>query len=928
MKRYGVEILGVKAALALSIFIVSASLLATQETREVAYLVLSQSAQSKPDQDQSNRKKLTQREGTKDVVRATSENASRQAEASKGAMVIWKENSRQGPTVKPQADLVGKLIDGDSRTNFSEKLDGLAISADGDIVAGWRGGRALSSHNLELRNLKNGSASNLATQQLISSVTFSPSGNQILLGGRTNLSLYKLSKTPPFLNLSTPTWTVADAKQGEVFASEFSPDGKIFASATAHSVTLRETATGRTIRQWLQTFASYAVAFSADGRRFASGGFSGKVIVRDSQSGEITNEIQDLGLIYSLAFSPNRNLLLIGGGHGVVIHDLQAGKTIRRLEINRTVNSVSFFQSGTHFLIGAYDGSVRIGDIYSNTAQIIQNYRSIVQQVLVLPRDRGVIVGTQTDIYSKGLNRLPFQQVFERTYDAAEKAHRELPKSIRDRQASLEKSKPVKDEFESNAQFNLRVVAWNSSVEALNKEVKNHYERLGPLPLSARANAVELALQEAYGNPILQDIRYDPELARFFAVLTASANSDFRRNISIAIPNNQARAAKAILESDNSGIEIALTLTTTNELLWGEAKVKLNNITYVAQYTDKDFSPPATAITNTPTLQALTTPPLISTLPQVIAPRVVEDSSLAKLQTEVLRRERETADRMAREAEEKRLRERLAQLKTVSPSSFDDDLTSLIASKLKTGSDPRLYVLAIGINDYADVPDVPFADRSAQAFAEFARKQLGAEDRNVILLTNSDATLGRLRSRMRLLLSRLSPQDRLIIYYAGHGVPSRDGRAAYLLAQDGGPGSYEEPDLNLNQLYLEIEKTKVGQAMLFVDACFSGRAGRDGLIFDGIAPLTVSPKQNIKPEGKVVVLTAGRGDQFSNQLKERGHRLFSYHLMKAMLEDGAKFTASQLHSRIRERVLTDSRQLGPEFEQEPELLGNSRLSIR
>jgi len=50
--------------------------------------------------------------------------------------------------------------------------------------------------------------------------------------------------------------------------------------------------------------------------------------------------------------------------------------------------------------------------------------------------------------------------------------------------------------------------------------------------------------------------------------------------------------------------------------------------------------------------------------------------------------------------------------------------------------------------------------------------------------------------------------------------------------------------------------------------------------------------------------------------------------MKAMLEDGTKFTASQLHSRIRERVLTDSRRLGPEFEQEPDLLGNSKLVIR
>jgi len=210
----------------------------------------------------------------------------------------------------------------------------------------------------------------------------------------------------------------------------------------------------------------------------------------------------------------------------------------------------------------------------------------------------------------------------------------------------------------------------------------------------------------------------------------------------------------------------------------------------------------------------------------------------------------------------------------------------------------------------------------------FQKKILGVAEHNILNLTNAEATLGRIRSRISLMLNRLGSKDSLLIYYAGHGVPGRDGKNAFLLAQDGGPGSYEDPQLSLSRLISDIEKTKAKQAILIIDACFSGRVGKDGLIFEGIAPLTISPKQNIKSEGRVAVLTAGRGDQFSNQLKERGHRLFSYHLMKAMLEDGTKFTASQLHSRIRERVLTDSRRLGPEFEQEPDLLGNSKLVIR
>jgi len=39
--------------------------------------------------------------------------------------------------------------------------------------------------------------------------------------------------------------------------------------------------------------------------------------------------------------------------------------------------------------------------------------------------------------------------------------------------------------------------------------------------------------------------------------------------------------------------------------------------------------------------------------------------------------------------------------------------------------------------------------------------------------------------KARTLLNRLGPQDQLLFYYAGHGVPSRDGTSTYLLAQDG-----------------------------------------------------------------------------------------------------------------------------------------------
>lgn len=294
---------------------------------------------------------------------------------------------------------------------------------------------------------------------------------------------------------------------------------------------------------------------------------------------------------------------------------------------------------------------------------------------------------------------------------------------------------------------------------------------------------------------------------------------------------------------------------------------------------------------------------------------------------EALQRERELSALAERQAEEKGLRDRLAEIDRLNQAEFKDDLPVLLGKIPAAKPNPRIHVLAIGINDYADVPDVPFADRSAEQFAKIVEKLLGVQKQNTIVLTNADATSGRLRGRLRTLLNRLGPQDQLLLYYAGHGVPGKDGKSAYLLAQDGGPGSYEEPSLRLDQLYTDIAKSRVGMAKLFIDACFSGRSGKDSIVFEGIAPILVTPKQSFPDSQRLAVMTAGRGDQFSNQNKDSGHRLFSYHLMRAMLETNPSLDIGSLHNRLRQRVLDDSRRIGPEFEQEPGLQGNSKLPL-
>jgi len=615
-----------------------------------------------------------------------------------------------------------------------------------------------------------------------------------------------------------------------------------------------------------------------------------------------------------------------------VLRDAETGQTLHTWQHGAGVRAVAFAPDGRRVLTGSTDKTAVLRD--AETGQTLHTWRheEQVNAVAFSPDGRRVLTGShdktavQRSVPTAALAK-PFAAAVTDAMAGAEAARRALPAALAQRRADLDARKPAtKDEFETQVQYTTRVAEWNAAVKKLNSDLGTYYAKLGPLPLRERAQAMQKAVAAAYGEPILKDLRYDAETAKFFATLKASFDATLTRTVVIDVPNSEARAAKAALEKDGGGFSVQMRVNEQNELFWEGASVTLNGKVRAVQFTDQNFVPPVIAGAATPPSLAHFVPPPLATL-AVAEVRVSDDPKLARLQREVLERERAQAEKTAREAEEQRLKERLAQLNARQDERFEDDLAALLNAKTPARSDPHLHVLVIGINDYADVPDVPFADRSAAAFATLAKTVLGAAPQNILRLIDADATSGRLRGRFKTLLNRLGPKDRLLVYYAGHGVPSQDGKAAYLLAQDGGPGSFEEADLQLDNLYAAIEKSRVGQASLFIDACFSGRSGKDSIVFEGIGAITLVPKTTLKPNGRVTVITAGRAHQFSNWEKTRGHRLFGYHLMKVLLEEGSTLSAEQLHGKLRDRVLDDSRRIGPEFEQEPELLGNAKTVL-
>ena len=90
-----------------------------------------------------------------------------------------------------------------------------------------------------------------------------------------------------------------------------------------------------------------------------------------------------------------------------------------------------------------------------------------------------------------------------------------------------------------------------------------------------------------------------------------------------------------------------------------------------------------------------------------------------------------------------------------------------------SSGDRNTYAVVVGISDYQDkeIPDLRFADKDAEAFANFLRSPAGGalDGDHIQVLTNTQATAGRIAEALDALIEKAKKDDQVIIYFSGHG---------------------------------------------------------------------------------------------------------------------------------------------------------------
>lgn len=236
---------------------------------------------------------------------------------------------------------------------------------------------------------------------------------------------------------------------------------------------------------------------------------------------------------------------------------------------------------------------------------------------------------------------------------------------------------------------------------------------------------------------------------------------------------------------------------------------------------------------------------------------------------------------------------------------------------------PEAIAVVIGIAKYQhpDVPEVGFAVKDAQAIRELLIQTLGYPADRVLLRTNEEASLARLRPIIRQMLpTRVAPgKSDLFVYYSGHGAPNTNTREPYLIPFDYDPSFMPTSDsaYSLKELYADLGKLNARSVTVVLDACFSGladtAAGRAATVVKYARPGVIevdSPVAQL-PNGLAIAAT-GPGEIASWQ-PEAQHGLLTYYLLRALRGEAAdekgRVTAAELERYLKEKVPKAAEQL-------------------
>jgi uncharacterized caspase-like protein len=221
------------------------------------------------------------------------------------------------------------------------------------------------------------------------------------------------------------------------------------------------------------------------------------------------------------------------------------------------------------------------------------------------------------------------------------------------------------------------------------------------------------------------------------------------------------------------------------------------------------------------------------------------------------------------------------------------------------------WAILVGIDNYPKWPHLQYAVRDAEGVGQVLVHKFGFAPGHVILLSNEAATRTGILAAFhdRLAHGGLQPNDRVFVFFAGHGATQKlsSGRdLGYIIPYDADPKDIATDAIPMTEIQNIAESLPAKHELFVMDACYSGL----GLTRGGANAAFL--RDNGRRLGRQM-LTAGGADQLVSDGGPNGHSVFTWTLLqglagKADLNGDGLITATELAAYVAPAVSSVSQQ--------------------
>jgi peptidoglycan/xylan/chitin deacetylase (PgdA/CDA1 family) len=222
------------------------------------------------------------------------------------------------------------------------------------------------------------------------------------------------------------------------------------------------------------------------------------------------------------------------------------------------------------------------------------------------------------------------------------------------------------------------------------------------------------------------------------------------------------------------------------------------------------------------------------------------------------------------------------------------------------------WALVVGINKYQYWPKLGYATNDAQGVKKMLKDKYNFKEDHIFTLLDEQATGENITSHISDILAdpkRVKPNDRVFIFYAGHGMtrilPS--GRnLGYIIPVDAKLDKFHSKSISMTHLQDFSDMIPAKHVYFVMDSCYSGIAlTRSGGLTNYINDISGRTARQI--------LTAGGAEQQVADGGPDGHSVFTWAFLKGLggdadLDDNNIITASELGAYVSPLVSKNAKQ--------------------